>query len=329
MYPDRPSLSQLRRLRQITKEMRPDVVHLHGIRAGVLGRLALPPGVPIVFTMHGAHFAFYPRPLRQVYVHLERLLQSRTDKTIFVCRHDLELTLTEGALPRHKGVVIHNGLQGDSGSANPPSGVALSSTGTSVRAELDIPSDSTLMLAVGRLSHQKDYPIMLRALAPLREHLDRNRGHLLIAGEGSERKRIEELGASLELTIPCEDRPPVLRLLGSRTDIPRLLEAADLLLLSSRWEGLPYVLLEAMAAGLPVVSTRVGGVPECVEDEETGLLVPPGDPAALGAAVLRLLDNSVLRRRLGARGRRRIHSHFREDRMVRETERVYAAIAGS
>ena len=100
------------------------------------------------------------------------------------------------------------------------------------------------------------------------------------------------------------------RLAGERDDVGELLAAADLFVLSSRSEGLPLSILEAMAAGLPVVASDVGGVPELVVDGETGLLVPPGDPHALAAAIDRLLDDPDLRRRLGAAGRLRVSEQF-------------------
>ncbi len=111
--------------------------------------------------------------------------------------------------------------------------------------------------------------------------------------------------------------------------MPDLLAAVDLLVMASRWEGLGLVFLEAMGAALPVVATRVGGVPEVVRHEHTGLLVPPGDSPALAAALLRLIDDPELAGRLGQAGRLRLETDFTTAAMVRKTLDLYAGIRGT
>jgi glycosyltransferase involved in cell wall biosynthesis len=154
------------------------------------------------------------------------------------------------------------------------------------------------LLTVGRLQAPKDPLTLVRALAELARP-----GEAVIAGDGPDRPAVESEVRRLGLES-------VVRLAGERNDVEELLAAADLFVLSSRSEGLPLSILEAMAAGLPVVASSVGGVPELVVEGETGLLVPPGDPHALAAAIERLLDDSALRRRLGAAGRTRVSEHF-------------------
>jgi glycosyltransferase involved in cell wall biosynthesis len=112
--------------------------------------------------------------------------------------------------------------------------------------------------------------------------------------------------------------------MASTTDIPALLRTADVFVLSSRWEGLPLAIIEAMMSGLPVVGTRVGGVAEVMVDGETGLLVPPKDPEALASALNRLLEDAGLRRQMGEAGRRRALDRFTEARMLAETTAVYS-----
>jgi glycosyltransferase involved in cell wall biosynthesis len=119
------------------------------------------------------------------------------------------------------------------------------------------------------------------------------------------------------------------RLLGLRTDVARLLRAADLFLLTSVSEGVPLTVIEAMAAGLPVVATRVGGVSEVVEDGATGLLAPPGDAAALAEKVLTLADNCGLRVQMGARGRTRAAARFSETKMLAAYEHLYEEMLGA
>ena len=125
----------------------------------------------------------------------------------------------------------------------------------------------------------------------------------MIVGDGPERARLEAEIRRLGLE-------GAVVLAGDRDDVAAMLARADVFVLSSTSEGLPLSILEAMAAGLPVVASSVGGVPEAVEDGETGLLVPPRDPVRLAAALERLLVDPALRRRLGSNGRERVRQHF-------------------
>ena len=113
------------------------------------------------------------------------------------------------------------------------------------------------------------------------------------------------------------------RFLGWRDDVPAILAAMDICVLASLWEGLPYTLLEAMAAGKPMVATSVGGSREIVVDGETGLLVPPRNPSALARGIMRLLADQALAAEMGRRGRERVHDVFSIEAMLRKTEEVY------
>lgn len=144
-------------------------------------------------------------------------------------------------------------------------------------------------------------------------------GIVLMVGDGELRPQVEEYIGRHGL----EER---LRLLGQRGDIPQILAASDIFVLSSDWEGLPYTIIEAMMSGLPVVATRVGGVPELVENEVTGFIVPPKNPQALAKGLQRLLDDPELRHRMGQLGREKALREFTLDRMLRETERVYEEV---
>jgi glycosyltransferase involved in cell wall biosynthesis len=173
--------------------------------------------------------------------------------------------------------------------------------------------DPPLVVAVGRLAEPKDALTLVRALAAVP---GRAFGALLV-GDGPDRPAVEAEVRRLGLR-------DVLTLTGTRDDVPALLAQADVFALSSRSEGAPLSILEAMAAGLPVVASRVGGVPELVVDGETGLLVPPGDPAALAAALGRLVADAGLRDRLGAAGRQRAQRCFDVRRQRREHLDCYA-----
>jgi len=147
-----------------------------------------------------------------------------------------------------------------------------------------------------------------------------HRFELLVVGDGKLRPVIEKQIARLGL---CK----YVRLLGTRTDVPNLLSASDILVLASLWEGLPGVIAEAMASGLPVVATNVGGIPELVVDGKTGLLVPPGDATSLADALSRLIDDPDLRYRLGVEGYHRISTYFRWEDKVSKLEQVYSDLS--
>jgi glycosyltransferase involved in cell wall biosynthesis len=186
-----------------------------------------------------------------------------------------------------------------------------------VRNAKGLPLDSAILIAIGRLTGQKNLSLLLRTLALLRE--DPGTLVLLIVGEGEERARLEQ--EARELGIEAS-----VRFLGVRHDVPELLQAADLFVMSSLWEGLPMVLLEAMAAGVPCVSTAVGGIPEAVRDEEEALLVPPGDPAALAAAIRRALTEETESRARAARAYQRVRALFSAERMAEQYGEVYDQI---
>jgi glycosyltransferase involved in cell wall biosynthesis len=188
----------------------------------------------------------------------------------------------------------------------------------SLRRFLGLERDEFVWLAVGRFEVAKDYPNMLRGFAGARERCPQ--AVLLLVGRGSLQAETEALAQALGLG-------GAVRFLGVRNDVPELMSAADGYVMSSAWEGMPIVLLEAAAAGLPVVATRVGGNPEVVGDEETGFLVPPRDSDALGLAMVRLMESSEAQRRsMGERGREHVRLHYGLDRVVDRWEELYREV---
>ena len=188
------------------------------------------------------------------------------------------------------------------------------------RAALGLPADAHLALAIGRLDVQKGLPYLLEAAA--RVAAVRPDWHLALVGDGPERSAV--------LARVAGD--PVLagrvHWLGKRDDVPSLLRTADLLVLASLWEGMPNVVLEAMAAGRAVVATDVEGTEELVVPGRTGWLVPPRDGPALAAALLEAAADPERRRRYGATGRARVDAEYTPDRVVDAYERLWAAILG-
>jgi glycosyltransferase involved in cell wall biosynthesis len=196
--------------------------------------------------------------------------------------------------------VIYNGV--DTGAFRPADPAERSAT----RRTLGLADDAVVLMTVGSLKPIKGADVLLRAVAPLMREQPRLR--LVLVGDGPDRGSLERQARELSIA----DR---VSFLGLRADVDRLLRAADALVLPSRSEALPTVLLEAMAAGLPVVATRVGGVPEIVDEDRSGLMVPPEDASALGGALARIASDPALRRSLGQRGRAVVESRFRVETM--------------
>ncbi|MDY0392055.1 MAG: glycosyltransferase [Candidatus Bipolaricaulis sp.] len=170
-------------------------------------------------------------------------------------------------------------------------------------------------LAVGRFDVPKDYANLLQAFAYVAQA--RPEAQLLIAGDGPLRPSMEQLANDLGIT----DR---VKFLGIRRDIPALMNAADAYVMSSAWEGMPNVLLEAAASGLPIVATDVGGNSEVVIDGKTGFLVPPKDPEALAQAMVQLMGlPQEERRRVGEAARQYVEANYSLDRVVDQWEALY------
>jgi len=266
--------------------------------------------VPVIFTAHGWAFTEGKGSLARYLLALaERLAAKVTKKIVCVSEHDKELALRFCVAPEQKLIVIHNGME--------PT-LYINADGSKVRFELGLKEDEILITMVARFVPQKDHDTLLRALGFLPESGFKV---AFVGGGGREiffRKKAGELGLRDNVIF-----------LGERRDVPQILAASDIFVLSSNWEGLPRSIIEAMMAGLPVVATKVGGVPELVEDGVTGFLVPPKDPGALTEALQKLIADPELRRRMGEAGREKALQEFTLDRMLRETEKVYREVLGS
>jgi glycosyltransferase involved in cell wall biosynthesis len=184
-------------------------------------------------------------------------------------------------------------------------------------AELGLPDDALLLGTVARLIPWKGHRHAVAAMARLAGPLPRARW--LFAGDGPER-------AALERQVAVAGLAERVRFLGYRRDVAALMAAFDVLVHPTLGEGFGLIQLEAMLQGTPIVATRTGAIPEVVDDGRTGVLVPPGDPAALADALARLAADPELRRRLGVEGRRRYEREFTVERMARETGEVYARV---
>jgi len=291
-------LAGLVELTRLLRRERPDIVHASSSKAGILGRLAaFLAGVPVrIFTVHGWAFAAHDGAPARLYRFADRAVEPLTTVTICVSDHAREVGLAAGTCAPERTIVIPNAVDVAGAPRARPGG-----------------RERPLILAVGRLKAPKDFPTLVRALGDLPpQSFD-----AVIVGEGPDRPRLEEDIRALGLSGRVS-------LAGERRDVPRLLADADVFVLPSRSEGHPVSVLEAMAAGVPVVASRVGGVAEQVADGETGLLVAPGDPAELAAALRRLAADPSLRRRLGAAGRARAERAFDLDAFRRAHVEAYS-----
>ena len=188
---------------------------------------------------------------------------------------------------------------------------------TQKRDELGLSNDALLVLTVGRVATQKGHTYLLDAIPKVKQAVPQ--AAFFIAGDGHLRAELE--GKAVDVCLG-----EALTFLGNRADVPELLAAADIFVLSSLWEGLPLALLEAMYMGLPVVSTQVEGVVDVVIEGETGYLVPVADADALADAFVKLLQDENGRQRLGAAGKKLVENNYTDDKMCLLYEQIFIQI---
>lgn len=294
------------------RDRRPDVVHSHMTHASLLTRTARPfcPMPVLICTLHG-HKMYSVKAegaaLREL---AHRLTDGLADITTAVSEAAGERYARVKAVSRKRLMVIPNGIPEEAYAPNQV--VRLRE-----RRNLNL-RDEFAWLAVGRLEKVKDYATMLRAF-PVALEADVTQV-LLIAGAGSQRPHLDALAEELGIT-------PYVRFLGVRTDIPQLMQAADGLVLSSVFEGMPLVMLEAGVSGLPMVATRVGGNAEVLPPEQRMLLVPPRRPRELGLAMQRLACLSDAERRaMGEAAREFVLSRFGMDAILDQWEELYTRL---
>lgn len=298
-------LVALAALSRLIREVRPALVHAHSSKAGFLGRLVCAAqGVPAVFTAHGWAFTEGVPVLRRSLARwAERLAGLLPSWVVTVSEYDRRLALRHRIVRPDRLVRIHNGI------ADP---------GLLAEPSLHVPT----LVMVGRFAPPKAQDILLRVLHRLR-HLPWS---LTFVGGGPKQPQVQELAKSLGLA----DR---VTFAGFRDDVPRFLAESQIFCLCSHWEGLPLSILEAMAVGLPVVASDVGGVSEIVQEGVTGFLVKRGDIDGLADRLRLLLQDPQLRHRMGQAGRARYLECFTVDRMAEKTwalyERVLAARGGA
>jgi glycosyltransferase involved in cell wall biosynthesis len=289
-------LLALLRLYRHIRRVCPAILHTSLFHANlpgrILGRLA---GVPVIICSERTMAMEGEWRYR-----FNRWTIGLVDCVIAVSANVRDFCVSHIGLPPEKLGVIYNGVQVPETSASP----------REARAKLGLPLDGQVIGTVSRLYLVKGIDFLIRALAQMDD------AALAIVGDGPERAALETLADTLGVAGR-------IHWTGHRRDVPTLLPAFDLYVQPSLHEGMSNTILEAMAAGLPVVATAVGGTPEVVDDGVTGLLVPPRDPDALAGVIVRLLRDLDLRRKMGRAGQERVRRHFSLEQMVRQTQALY------
>jgi glycosyltransferase involved in cell wall biosynthesis len=295
-----------RRLAAFARRERAGLLHAHQYTPFFYCRApgTLIPRPPVLFNEHGRFFPDLPSRKRMVF---NRLFLRRKDRVVAVGESVKQALIANEGIPAGRIEVIYNGVRLNDFSTS-------SDLRRQVRAELGIDPAAPVAIQVARLDYLKDHCTAIRAAERISRQLPGFR--LLVVGEGPER-------AKIEADIVARKLAGNVILLGLRTDVRRLLAAADLFLLTSISEGIPVTLIEAMGARLPVVSTAVGGIKEVVRPEETGLVAPAGDDAQLAAAVVRLLTDPSMAHSFGNAGRARAEEMFSEDQMHGQYVQLY------
>jgi glycosyltransferase involved in cell wall biosynthesis len=294
------------RLGRWLRRERVDVLHAHQYTPFFYAITARWPWSrpPILFTEHGRHQPDYPRRKR---IWFNGLMIRKRDHVVAVGEAVRQALIVNEGIADKRIEVVYNGIDADRFAGRP-------GDRGEVRRELGLETDEPLILQVARLDYLKDHATAVRSMKRVIQ--EKPTARLLLVGEGPEeqliRAHVEQLGLGSAVVF-----------LGLRKDVARLLQAADLFLLSSVSEGIPLTLIEAMCAGLPVVSTRVGGTAEVVIDGETGMLTPAGDDTDMAGAIVRLLGDSAMRQRMGNAGRERARQLFSEATMAEQYASLY------
>lgn len=302
VHPIRPrrDWAAFKEIRAALQELKPDLVTTHSNKAGLLGRYAARLlNIPVVHTSHGFLFSRRPHsPAGRFYRLVESAAARAASRVIAVSESEFTAAKSLGVIAAEKMTVVHNGLP----DLSPPLTAA---------PAVDPPA----LAMVARFAEPKDHLTLLRSLGGLRDQP----WSLALIGDGPGRSEAEKLARGLGIADRVEFK-------GVREDVPAILASSQVFVLSSKREGFPLSVLEAMRAGLPVAASRVGGVGEAVEDGKTGFLFPPGDVGALRDSLGSLLKDPSLRESMGRAGRKRFLDHFTLDKMVEKTMEVYRII---
>jgi len=300
-------ISGVWRLCSLLRREKVDVLHTHMYHASWYGRIAgLCARVPVMVTTDHGH-----DPWRKPWhIAFERFALRYTDLKIAVSKDVAEVLKARDHVPDEKLVVIPNGV-------DPERFRVVKAERDSIRAEFGFTDDTVLIGSVGRLVEPKAYHVLIEAMVHVSKLVPPAR--LVLIGDGPLRGDLERCASDLGVSDGV-------LFAGARSDIPAVLAAIDIYAMSSNREGLPVSLLEAMAAGKPIVATMVGGIPEVVSDRREGLLVPSGDPEALAGAIRELACDPKLAAHLGRQASEKVAAEYSIGATVRRLEEVYCSL---
>jgi glycosyltransferase involved in cell wall biosynthesis len=310
-------LAALFRLVGLLRRVRPHVLHTHTAKAGAVGRiaavLALGARPPVVVHTYHGHVltGYFSTRLSRVFLEVERLLGRITDALIAVSPEVRDDLVRLGVARESKFTVVRLGLDLEQRTAAPPD------ARERVRAELGIASESFVVTWLGRMTEIKRVADLLHIFADVRQ-----RGVeavLVLVGDGPDRSKLERLAGELGIA-------DVVRFTGFRADVGSIYRASDVVALSSANEGTPVSLIEALAAGCPVVTTDVGGASDVVDGGRAGVLVPFGDRRAFADALAELAVSPGRRRELGEAGRRHVRTRYSVERLVEDVDALYRSL---
>ena len=296
-------------LKKIIRDNNIQIVHTHGIRASFYGRLSAKwAGIPVILST--VHYSLYNYPVgrlrKRIYAFLDKVSSYSCDKLICVSNAVANDLIVKSRINARKIKVIYNGIELDRFSRHQDI--------SSFKAKFGLLETQRIIAIVGRLTYAKGHRYLLEAIGRLVESFPDIR--CLIVGDGPLREELKVYAQKLGIMQNCI-------FMGTRDDVAQILSMLDIFVLPSVSEGLPFVLLEAMAMQCAVVATNIGGINELVEDGRTGILVPPGDNQALAAALKELLQNRKKAQSLAACARLEVEQRFTLQRTLKETQEVY------
>ncbi len=294
-------------LRRIAAQYAPDIIQTHSVKSHFLLRMSnLWRRYPWIAFHHG-----YTRPnyRMELYNRLDRWSLRKAARVLTVT-NAFERELHAAGVPKERITVLHNAIPAAWSEGLPQEEV------WQLRDSL-AGEGAILLLSVGRLSQEKAHIDLIAAIQELSQRNSKLRVRLVLVGEGPERHHLELTAKRLKVNV---------KFVGQVKDVRPYFAAADIFVLPSHSEGSPNVLLEAMAAGVPIIATNVGGVPEMVTAEKTALLTPARDPEALSKAIERMLKTEDLARKLSAAARERVQTHYSPQARTRQLARVYESV---
>lgn len=291
---------------QALRPLKADVVHTHLTEPGWYGLpAAWLAGVPVRVAHLQNCYHHFPLKLRL----LDMATSLFSDAAIACSGAVRDFYHTEFRYPARKLHVVYNSVDLSRFERLPERAIA--------RCTLNLSPDALVLITIASLTEQKGHRYLLEAMDQVLQHFPQS--VLLLVGDGYLRKSLEQFSQQHSLGA-------AVHFLGKRTDVPLILAAADVFVLSSLWEGMGLVLVEAGAVGLPAVATQVDGIPEVVEDGATGILVPPRQPELLAGAIVALLKDEGRRRQMGERARQRVSSMFSIQYAVAAIKEIYLSL---